>query len=104
MEEEIYKWLESTGWTKSDSGYLKKSPVQRGRMIINGREVDTPPEYIDFRIEYYSDGYIENSDGSNHIDNTQWKLTISNQESSKSTYFIVDSLFQFQEMLKELGL
>jgi hypothetical protein len=73
-------------------------------MIINGRRIDSPPEITKIEIEYKGDGWVENSDGTNHQDTTLWDIRIIKGDFPMETTIIVYSSEQFLETIKELGL
>ena len=110
MVEEIYKVLESLGWIREMEegdwvGYHSRT-VQSpgGTMIINGRRIDSPQEITKIEIEYKGDGWVENMDGSDHQETTQWDIRIIKGDPLMETTIIVYSPEQFLEMIKELGL
>jgi hypothetical protein len=73
-------------------------------MIINGRQIDGPPQITKIEIEYKGDGWVENMDGSNHQETTQWDVRFMKGEFLKEFTIIIYSPDQFAEMIKELGL
>ena len=110
MIEEIYKILESSGWTRKIvegawAGYHTKTiQSSGGTMIINGRRMEGPSEVTRIEVEYKGDGWIENADGSGHQETTQWDIRVTRGDLSKETTIIVYSPEQFMEMMNELGL
>jgi hypothetical protein len=110
MTEDIYKILESSGWVReliddNWTGYYSKTIQSPGNtMVINGRRMDSPPEITKLEIEYKGDGWVENADGSEHQNTTQWDLRFIKGELSKEITIIVYSPDQFVEIIKELGL
>lgn len=110
MIEECYKILESLGWTREMveenwTGYHSKT-IQSpgGTMIINGHRIDSPPQITKIEIEYKGDGWVENMDGSNHQETTQWDVRFMKDGFLKEFTIIIYSPDQFAEMIKELGL
>lgn len=110
MVEECYKILESLGWVRKMEegnwvGYHSRTVQSSGgTMIINGRRIDSPPEITKIEIEYKGDGWVENSDGTNHQETTQWDVRFIKGDFSKEFTIIIYSPEQFLEMIKELGL
>ena len=111
MIEEIYKYLEASGWSKEMidgtwAGYhVKNHQSPPGFMIINGQRIEHPPIITKIEIEYTGDGWISNSDDSNRVDTTQWDIRlIRDGELRENLTIIVYSIEQFEDTLNEMNL
>ena len=111
MIEEIYKYLEASGWSKERidgtwAGYhVKTHQSPPGFMIINGQRIEHPPIITKIEIEYTGDGWISNSDDSNRVDTTQWDIRlIRDGELRENLTIIVYSIEQFEDTLNEMNL
>lgn len=111
MIEEIYKYLESSGWIKEMIegawvGYHAKTHQSLpGFMIINGQRIKHPPVITKIEIEYTGDGWISNPNDSNRVDTTQWDIRlIRDGELRENITIIVYSLEQFIETINEMNI
>jgi hypothetical protein len=84
--------------------YSKTIQSSGGTMIINGHQIDGPPQITKIEVEYTGDGWVENMDGSDHQETTQWDVRFIKGDFSKEFTIIIYSPDQFAEMIKELGL
>jgi len=111
MIDEIQNWLESNEWTKEvtdgtwTGSWTKQMIINQGTMIVNGQQRPFTQQ-ITIKIEYMGDGYIENSDGTNRTDTTQWMINIikGNDPDPASLCFVVESLNQFMSLLNEMNI
>jgi len=110
MIEDIYKWLETSGWSREIiddcwAGYhVKIDKFTPNAMIVNGRRVDTPQVTIKKEIEYTGDGWISNSDGSELKELTEWDVRVYQGDGLRSITIMVDSLDQFIETINEMNI
>lgn len=98
--------LTSIGFSRSDDTYeFIKTYTQPGQvMIVNGRRMEQPGKQltVKYTIQDLGDGYCENSDGSNRVDNTTYEFRVVMGEELLSEVFIAYSWDDIESFKKDL--